>query len=1048
MPGDGLRIRRIAGGCMVNHAPLFSANGEIIYVIWENTVRAFSATTGEYVRDYEGTDQNIVGIVTIKNSPKLLYGCSSHGHILGWNVESGVLHERKEILHNTKFQVSFFDVMYDEHDVPLFLVAGESTKKVIMTYCPIKGKITDTYALHDGEKDGQIKLAIGAPGLNFFAFITTGDQLWRWGKVQPRIKAHPRRHCNGVQPKVVACHPNEDIVAIGDAIGRVVLYKHFLKTGMAIPETYHWHPNPVQSVTFSATGTHFYSGGLERVLIKWTVGKQQEKDILPRLSDSVVQISVAPENLRVALCTADNGIQILNALQKQTAVVQSFSRISDDYTGQNPYPVGIRVNPRTQALILNGRIGCVQFFSTYTRSLLYTLDITLKNYNTLEHKSVIYNTVVTGVAVNAHWLATAECWNDNCYSSETRLKFWRYDESRQNYALNTNVENVHAGGVAELEFSSSSKERDVLCASAGNDRCVKVWALQEVEVTGGGEKLIWSCVGRVEYKNLVVRSVSFSQDGSLLAAGFGNVLCAWNAETLRLKCVLSAPAGYDGGVNRVVVAVPGKKKLGVKKATFLAKKAEVVKQMLEVLEKKDVSALFKNVTESKRKRYLSVETGGKPEKLSNEEKKLVFKRVQLQNELTLAQKAELFSRLRIQCRSAGEMKEKIAEKLAKAKRVSAQAERRLQKAVNELSSDVKFQSKRKLHNYERRKRPSPTLSQLTNVFNSTNSPKKAKKKPAKAQPTNPIKTTAQIRHVLFCHGEYSHLVVMATENRLLVWNLLTLRIQVTVNLTVTHLSIDSFTNLIAAFTRDHELFIFLPNIPMPLYHRKNLPAVYGAAWIPRRYPKSQSLNVDWQAISQLYFLNENQELLHLVSDSDEESLGPVVYMNEAVAGGLPNTPFAAMLAKQSAVGASGVTTRAGGEQVGVIGVAGKNGIREIVGSSAHMMAPINLLCKDFLKSLLLVDERRRQRDPAEVGGDSHPVQSTSKPSGDNGQDQDDDESGSDSEASGKQRVKLAARKAALEAIERAKMRPATRTEQLGQDDKLRKLLEEGVEIEF
>lgn len=112
------------------------------------------------------------------------------------------------------------------------------------------------------------------------------------------------------------------------------------------------------------------------------------------------------------------------------------------------------------------------------------------------------------------------------------------------------------------------------------------------------------------------------------------------------------------------------------------------------------------------------------------------------------------------------------------------------------------------------------------------------------------------------------------------------------------------------------------------------------------------------------------------------------------------------------------------------------------------MAPINLLCKDFLKSLLLVDERRRQRDPAEVGGDSHPVQSTSKPSGDKDQDQEDDESGSDSEASGKQRVKLAARKAALEAIERAKMRPATRTEQLGQDDKLRKLLEEGVEIEF
>lgn len=55
--------------------------------------------------------------------------------------------------------------------------------------------------------------------------------------------------------------------------------------------------------------------------------------------------------------------------------------------------------------------------------------------------------------------------------------------------------------------------------------------------------------------------------------------------------------------------------------------------------------------------------------------------------------------------------------------------------------------------------------------------------------------------------------------------------------------------------------LFQPNVPLPIYQRRNLPKLYGIAWIPRRQPKQRSINLDWQAQSTLYFLTEDQVFL-------------------------------------------------------------------------------------------------------------------------------------------------------------------------------------------
>lgn len=55
-----------------------------------------------------------------------------------------------------------------------------------------------------------------------------------------------------------------------------------------------------------------YTGGGECVLVKWVIGNPQNKSFLPRLPAPIKHLTIAPENVYVAVSTLDNGIKCNN----------------------------------------------------------------------------------------------------------------------------------------------------------------------------------------------------------------------------------------------------------------------------------------------------------------------------------------------------------------------------------------------------------------------------------------------------------------------------------------------------------------------------------------------------------------------------------------------------------------------------------------------------------------------------------------------------------------------------------------------------------------
>ncbi|KAH8246505.1 hypothetical protein KR038_006586 [Drosophila bunnanda] len=981
---DRLELQYLAGGNIVEHAPLFSPDGRFMFVRCLTKVQVYATSTGELTRVLDDATAPLISLELDLKQTELLLGCTSTGEVLRWNWRAGVLKKTvslklgvpeanvltchlMNLYKGGDTACAFVTTKRKSGEQVNWFVVNTSTGDRIDVNCGLKLKVRTP--LVDVGK-GQYKYIILAQGfyIYFLNYVT-----WKFS----RFKS-PKQH-------LITCvrmSPCEMVAATADAEGQIFVWRDFESRETMTNALFHWHHDEVTSLAFSPSGVSIYSGGRERVLVKWSVAMPEERKYLPGMASVIRHIVVSNDNENVLVCTEDNAIQLLSGSNNAIkSTVQHFTYEVKDKTGRSKFPLGLCLNPRTNTLVLNGRSGHLQFYSAYTKNMLYNLRVVDTNVHSEEANQIIYNTRITRAAFNINWMATGEVYNDLENFAEVRLKFWHYNEKLQSYILNTDIDLPHDHGFKAISFSSQFRVDNLLCATAGEDNVIKIWGITDSENIYKRGKM-WSCLAQTSYRNLAIGSLCFSQDGSLLAVGYGNILVLYDTRDPRLPIqTLSCPPGLDGVIAKAQL-----------KLAPLNAKQDFIQQRKPLLEL--LQSLIRNndeaqVEEAKALIVGQPVTGKLLNQPEDAKKESVFKYIMEMPELDLHQKLQLLRRFGIKCTVPMTHRNRLME-LLQQKAILPEAARmkllKLDARLHRLHPRHRYKAKYRIDHLTKRRRNFENLvpQEVAALFSilkldeSSKPKKKEKPQPEESNKTKmakkipavaaPLQGLAQISHVQFGAGDQAHLVAVCTESRVLIWNLLTLRLEAGLKLSVRQLAFDPVTNLMAVITKNDELHVFQPKVPLPLYQRSNLPKTYGLVWLPRKQPKQSSINVDWQAQSSLLMLTHSQEIAYLAppgQSPSDDAPAPISFAKQPADSEnlLRHATFGIHVAKPKVTAES---LESNGPLI--IGRGEHSAVNAFVNLSAHTMPAMSLICSEFVKSLLIPADSASRHSSATGGG--------------------------------------------------------------------------------
>ncbi|KAI9714600.1 MAG: hypothetical protein M1812_006405 [Candelaria pacifica] len=364
------------------------------------------------------------------------------------------------------------------------------------------------------------------------------------------------------------------------------------------PLKLHWHREAVATVKWSVDGNYIISGGSETVLVLWQLdtGKRQ---FLPHLSSAIESLVVSPTGSSYAVRLADNSAMIMSTteLMPKASVAgiqarclrpvlpsQFYVQTVDTMESKrsNTLDPGLLKTPAVINPLYPNRLitaspasqpGAAPSASYASAPYLQTFDfiagrhvsrqaLTRTNATTINvgpeaNKIGEPDIKLMQVSHDGQWLVTVDEWlpprRDGdflaCYKSEAAekqiarremfLKFWSWHADRQEWELNTRIDEPHPArdgfaGTSNILGLAVSPNSTTL-ATLGEDGDVRIWSLKTrlrdgvvVRGTNAQDLKTWSCQSSISLASHYDfdSSTSDSQRGFLAYSADGSVLVA------------------------------------------------------------------------------------------------------------------------------------------------------------------------------------------------------------------------------------------------------------------------------------------------------------------------------------------------------------------------------------------------------------------------------------------------------------------------------------------------------------------------------------------
>ncbi|XP_040213066.1 WD repeat-containing protein 75 [Rana temporaria] len=541
MEGEEVRVVRCGGSRINNRRAVFSADAKFLICVSGDFIKVFSTSTQECIHVLHGHTALVTGIELNPKNHLQLYSCSLDGTIKLWDFMDGIL--IKNYLIDVKL-FGFYTKIKEDHVYTIVLKNNSEAsdafqlvsiklpksaeheceaKEMSVIFEDISKSPKCTAVGREGEYVATVK------GLSLLVYFNN-KKCFRFS-----LSSGSKKGGNNIFT-VVKCHPNEDCIATGHKDGKIRLWRNFNHNQEYTYSTLHWHHDAVADLAFSVHGTVLFSGGVESVLVQWSFNLEQKKEFLPRLGAAIEHISTSPDGSLHCTSHKDNKITIIDVGLKATGIIQGLVKATDVKTG-------LICDPRSKALVLNGKPGHLQFYSLHDDKQLFNLDIVQQEF--VHQSGLQYMDLVKAAFSNkGEWLATVEELQGNTDTLDVQMKLWEFNVRLQSFVLNTTISMPHEDRITSLVFQNKgdSEEGHPALVTTGNDGLFKVWVLRDNSDIYK-QSTVWSCDFVGSYHRNKALGCCFSEDGSLFAVGFEEVITIWETSTWDLQHTFCQPPG-------------------------------------------------------------------------------------------------------------------------------------------------------------------------------------------------------------------------------------------------------------------------------------------------------------------------------------------------------------------------------------------------------------------------------------------------------------------------------------------------------------------------